>query len=79
MTATYRQPARLRMLRVVAREQQAAERKVDAIIERRNRLLQDDQDAPDRSTPKQLAAATGLTENTIRVTLKRLRDRVGIS
>jgi hypothetical protein len=76
VTERRRQPARLREFRRIAKRLHDLEREHDAVLEARHALLLADQAADDPSSVKALAAACGLDVSTIRVTMKRLRDRV---
>jgi hypothetical protein len=74
--ARRRQPARVREFRRLAKRLHDLEREHDAVLKARNALLLADQAAGDPSSVKALAAACGLDGGTIRVTMKRMRDRV---
>jgi hypothetical protein len=76
VTERRRQPARLREFRRLAKRLNALEREHDVVLEVRNALLLADQAADDPSSVKALAAACWLDVSTIRVTMKRMRDRV---
>lgn len=77
MTERRRQPARLRAFQQIARELAELERKTETVMERRNALMLADQESDDPSSTSQIAAALGRDDSTVRVTFKRLREKVG--
>lgn len=73
------QAARLREFGRLGRRLRVAQLEVDKIELAITVLALADQDLPDRATLVKIAAALGMKENTLRVTLKRARDRAGVS